>query len=73
MGNVCYRPKSGHQQPAWHVRYSHTITTGKTEMDTQAAPKKNAMLGLLIQVAVIGGVAGYLITSPEPWAKYGLV
>lgn len=42
-------------------------------MDNQPAPKKNAMLGLLIQVAVMGGVAGYLITSPEPWAKYGLI
>lgn len=42
-------------------------------MDNQPALKKNAMLGLLIKVAVIGGVAGYLITSPEPWAKYGLI
>lgn len=42
-------------------------------MDNQPAPKKNTMLGLLIQVAVIGGVAGYLINSHEPWAKYGLV
>jgi uncharacterized membrane protein YfcA len=42
-------------------------------MDTEPAPKKSAMLGLLIQVAVIGGVAGYLITSPEPWAKYGFL
>lgn len=42
-------------------------------MGNQPEPKKNAMLGLLIQVVVIGGVAGYLITSPEPWAKYGLI
>jgi hypothetical protein len=30
-------------------------------------------LGLLLQIAIIGGVAGYLITLPEPWARYGLV
>lgn len=35
--------------------------------------QKKEMLALLMQVAVIGGVAGYLVTSPEPWAKFGLI
>ena len=42
-------------------------------MNTQPTPKKKTPIGLLLQVAIIGGIAGYLVTSPEPWAKYGLV
>lgn len=42
-------------------------------MSTQPAPNKKALLGLLLQVAVVGGVAGYLVTSPEPWAKTALI
>ena len=42
-------------------------------VDTQPTPKKKTPIGLLLQVAIIGGIAGYLVTSPEPWAKYALV
>ena len=42
-------------------------------MDKQPTPKKKTPIGLLLQVAIVGGIAGYLVTSPEPWAKYGLV
>lgn len=42
-------------------------------MDAQSTHKPKIPRGLLLQAAIVGGVAGYLITSPEPWAKYGLV
>lgn len=42
-------------------------------MDSQQTSKGKALLALMLQSAIVGGVAGYLVISPEPWARYGLI
>lgn len=41
-------------------------------MEKNAQPNRAALVKLLLQAAVVGGVSGFLVTSPEPWAGYGL-
>lgn len=42
-------------------------------MESQPAAKWKALFSLVIQVAIIGGVAGYLSAIHETWARYSLV
>lgn len=44
----------------------------KLHWDSQQTSKGKALLALMLQSAIVGGVAGCLVISPEPWARYGL-